>query len=244
MLISCANQKGGVGKTTTVINLGAALADAGKNVLLIDLDPQGSLSQGLGFAPGEVTSGSYCLFENQPVEIISLSANLSILPTNINLADIPGEIARNNKHVPTSIFKRAVKPLVADFDYILVDTPPNLDYLTLNALVASNYVIIPCQCQLAAVQGLELFARTLEDLSEVNDSLEVLAMIPTMYTANRRIEQDLLAVLQKDYGEKCRPPLPDRVEYLRAYAEQKPVGGELAEYWKTLANYVIEKAGV
>jgi chromosome partitioning protein len=244
MLISCANQKGGVGKTTTVTNLGAALADAGKTTLLIDLDPQGTLSQGLGFNPNEVTGGSYCLFENKPVEIISLSENLAILPTNIFLADVPGEIARNSKHNPTSIFKRAVKPLVADFDYVLIDTPPNLDYLTLNALVASQYVIIPCQCQLAAVQGLEHFARTLEDMAEVNPSLEVLAMIPTMYTANRKIEQDLLAVLQKDYGEKCRPPLPDRVEYLRAYAEQRPVGGELYDYWKDLAGYVIEKAGV
>jgi chromosome partitioning protein len=244
MIICAANQKGGVGKTTTIINLGAALAGAGKPTLLIDLDPQGSLSQGLGFQPHEVTGGSYQLFRNKPVEIISIDANLAVLPTNIDLADIPGELIGNRKASPSSVLKRSIKPLVADFNYILIDTPPNLDYLTLNALGASQYVIIPCQCQLAAVRGLERFARTLEDLLEVNNALEVLALIPTMYTASRKIEQDLLAVLQKDYGDKCRPPLPDRVEYLRAYAEQRPVSGELFDYWKDFASFVIEKAGV
>lgn len=244
MIIAAANQKGGVGKTTTVINLGAALADAGKTTLLIDLDPQGSLSQGLGFQPDEVTGGSYQLFRNQPVEIISLNDNLAVLPTNIDLADIPGELIGNRKATPSSVLKKSIRPLVADFEYILIDTPPNLDYLTLNALGASRYVIIPCQCQLAAIRGLERFARTLDDLLEVNEALEVLALIPTMYTANRKIEQDVLAILQRDYGDKCRPPLPDRVEYLRAYAEQRPVSGELFDYWKDLAEYVISKAGV
>ncbi len=243
MIISASNQKGGVGKTTTVINLGAALAAAGKETLLIDLDPQGSLSQGLGFQPDKVIGGSYELFANKPVEILWHSENLAVLPTNINLADVSNDIVKNNKHGPTSILKRTIKPLAADFEYILIDTPPNLDYLTLNALGASQYVIIPCQCQLAAVRGLELFARTLEDLAEINDSLEVLALIPTMYTASRKIEQDILTILQNDYGDKCRPPLPDRVEYLRANAEGRAVSGDLFDYWIDLAAFVIGKGG-
>lgn len=244
MIITIGNQKGGTGKTTTAINLGAALASAGKRTLLIDLDPQSSLTKGVGIDPTELTTGSYDLFKApNKTEVLLQGDYLGIIPTSIKLAVIPQQIA---SHVsPNGILRKALAPLAGQFDVILIDTPPNLDRLTINALAAADFVIIPCQTQVMALQGLQDFSDTLESVrEELNSKLQVLAVIPTMYTANRKVEQDALAILQDQFGELCRPPLPDRVEYLRASAEQRPVGNGQAAYWQELAQYVTFKTGV
>lgn len=244
MIITVGNQKGGTGKTTTAINLGAALAGAGKRTLLVDLDPQASLTKGVGIDPVELITGSYDLFKApNKTEVLKQDDYFAIIPTSIKLAIIPQQIA---SHVsPNGILKKALAPLAQEFDVILLDTPPNLDRLTLNALAAADYVLIPCQCQIMALQGLQDFSDTLESVrEELNSKLQILAVIPTMYTANRKVEQDALAILQDQFGELCRPPLPDRVEYLKASAEQRPVGNGQAAYWQELAQHVIEKTGV
>jgi chromosome partitioning protein len=243
MIITVGNQKGGTGKTTTAINLGAALASAGKRVLLVDLDPQASLTKGVGIDPAELTTGSYDLFKApNKTEVFLQGDYLGIIPTSIKLAVIPQQIAGNIN--PNGILKKALAPLAHQFDVILLDTPPNLDRLTINALAAADYVLIPCQTQVMALQGLQDFSDTLESVKEINNQLQILAVIPTMYTANRKVEQDALAILQDQFGELCRPPLPDRVEYLKASAEQRPVEGGQAAYWQELAQFVIEKMGV
>jgi chromosome partitioning protein len=242
MIITVANQKGGVGKTTTALNLAAALAGAGKKVLLLDLDPQASLTKSVGINPAGLSSGAFDLFRNKPANILRQGEYLAIIPTSINLAVIPMEVA---SHInPNGILKKALAQHAKEFDIVLIDTPPNLDRLTLNALSATDYVIIPCQCQMMAIQGLQDFTNTLESVREINEHLQILAVLPTMYTANRKIEQEALATLQEQFGDLCRPPLPDRVEYLKASAEQRTVSGELADYWTDFASFVIGKAGI
>lgn len=241
--IGILNQKGGVGKTTTAINLGVALSLFGKRVLLVDLDPQATLTKGLGIELDDLTQGTYELLNRQEATVYELSESLSVIPTSIRLAALSKRLFEGVN--PSGILRHNLRALRDRFDVVILDTPPSLERLTINALVASDYVIIPCQCQKYATDGLEDFTNTLSEVREqLNENVKILAVIPTMYTANRKVEQEALATLQNTFGELCRPPVPNRVEYVKAAVEQRPVETDLADYWKELAVYTYKKIGL
>jgi len=234
--ISIANQKGGVGKTTTVFNLGSALAEAGKKTLLIDLDPQSSLTLTMGIDAANLESGSFSLLKSGKAKIFR-QGNLALVPTTIDLSALNLELsARIDSN---GVLKKALEQYQEQFDIILLDTPPSLDKLTINALVASRWLIIPCQCQYMAMRGLQLFLDTLTEINHVNKQLDILAVLPTMYNASRSHEKEILNILKEKFGALCREPLPYRTEYPNASAEQRPVSGENFVYWQTLAAQVI-----
>jgi chromosome partitioning protein len=242
--IGILNQKGGVGKTTTAINLGVALSLFSKRVLLVDLDPQATLTKGLGVElVGDLTQGTYELLNRQEPTIFELSESLAVIPTSIRLAALSKRLFEGVN--PSGILRHNLRQLKDRYDVVILDTPPSLERLTINALVASDWVIIPCQCQKYATDGLEDFQNTLSEVREqLNENVQVLAVIPTMYTANRKVEQEALATLQNTFGDLCRPPVPNRVEYVKAATDQRPVEGEFADYWKELAVYTYKKIGL
>lgn len=237
-VIAVANQKGGVGKTTTVFNLGAALAEAGRRTLLLDLDPQSSLTQTMGIEAAGLESGTFTLLKNGKAKLFR-QGNLAVIPTNIDLSALNLELsARVDSN---GALRRALEQYDDQFDVVLIDTPPSLDKLTINALVAARWLIIPCQCQYMAMRGLQLFLDTLEEVKNVNRQIDVLAVLPTMFNASRTHEKEVLNILQERFGALCRDPLPYRTEYPNASAEQRPVAGENFTYWQSLAAYTITK---
>lgn len=235
IVIPIANHKGGVGKTTTTFNLGWALADAGKRTLVIDLDPQGSLTAAAGLDKHNLTSGSFTLLDTGVAEVFN-QGNLSIIPTNSNLAAITPKLSVNTR------LKKALKQFESQFDFVLVDSPPNLDTLTINALSAARWVIVPCQCQFLALDGLTEFLNTVEDVKEGNPQLEIFAVLPTLYTPRRTHEQEALELLQEKFGAKCEAPIPDRAEYPRSMSDHRPVNGDLFPYWQKLAAKIISQS--
>lgn len=243
LTISISNQKGGVGKTTTAINLGVALASAGKRVLLVDLDPQATLTKGLGIEVADLTQGTAELLSGSPTTVCDLTETLSLIPTTIKLAAQSRKLFEGVN--PSGVLKRVLTAYKGQYDIVLLDTPPNLERMAINALVAADYVIIPCQCQGYATDGLVDLTDTLSEVrQELNAGLEILAVLPTMYMANRKVEQEALATIQDTFGDLVRPPVPDRVEYVKAAIQRRPVETELATYWRELAVHIIEKLGI
>ncbi|MGL5828149.1 MAG: ParA family protein, partial [Angustibacter sp.] len=199
-------QKGGVGKTTTTISLGAALAEIGRRVLLVDFDPQGALSAGLGINPHELDNTVYNLLVERDVDVRSTIKatgidGLFVLPANIDLSaaevQLVGEVARE------MILRRALHPIMDDYDIILIDCQPSLGLLTVNALTAAHGVIIPLECEYFALRGVALLVETIDKIRDrLNPALELDGILATMYD-NRTLHcREVVARVVEAFGDR------------------------------------------
>ena len=204
-ILTLANQKGGVGKTTTAVNLAAFLGKKKKKVLVIDLDPQGNATSGLGIDKGQLESTIYDVMVND-VDIMdtiweSSSDNVSICPTNINLAG--AEIELVNVMSREQVLKNAVKSVKNDYDYILIDCPPSLSILTINALTASDGIIIPIQGEYYALEGLTQLVDTINIVKKkLNKNLSILGVVLTMFDRRTQLTRQVQEEVENYFRDK------------------------------------------
>ena len=211
-VIAIANQKGGVGKTTTSINLSAALGLLGKHILLIDADPQGNATSGFGIEKNELENTIYELLLGEcPINkciIKEASKNVDVLPSNVNLAAV--EIELLDKKNKEFILKKEIDWVCDDYDYIIIDCPPSLSMLTVNAMTASNTVLVPIQCEFYALEGLSQLIHTINLVkSRLNPSLGMEGVVFTMYDArtnlSAQVVENVKSVLKQRIFETVIP---------------------------------------
>lgn len=233
-ILAVANQKGGVGKTTTTISLGAALADEGARVLLVDLDPQGALSVGLGHNPPELERTIYDLLLDpstyfQDVLVKSKVEGLDLIPSNIDLA--AAEIVLVSEVARELMLKRALAGVATEYNYILIDCPPSLGLLTVNALTAANAVVIPLECEYFALRGVALLIDTIERVRErLNPDLRIEGVLATMLDARTVHGREVLSRLTDAFGDQLFKTL---IHKTIRFAEAPVVGEPILRYAPT-----------
>lgn len=202
-IISIANQKGGVGKTTTSINVSSLIAAAEKKTLLIDIDPQANSSSGLGFSNQNPSSYEVLIGEKKIEEVIenTFMPFMDLLPSSINL--VGAEIEMIDFDERETILKKAISEIAGNYDFIIIDCPPSLGLLTLNALTASDSVLIPVQCEYFALEGLGQLLNTINIVKQhYNKNLSIEGVLLTMYDSRLRLSQQVAEEVRKFFGDK------------------------------------------
>jgi chromosome partitioning protein len=226
-IISFSNQKGGVGKTTSCVNLSAYCAAAGKKVLLVDMDPQGNATTGLGFTKSSIKKTVYDILNEHCVAKDAMLAtevdNLFILPANIDLAG--AEIDLVYKRGREKVLRKAIEPLKKEFDFIFIDCPPSLGMLTINAMVASDSVIIPIQSEYFAMEGLTQLVNSVSMVKQsLNRSLEVEGVLLTMFDSRSLIAKQIADEIRRYFNKKVYEIIiPRNVRLAEAPSHGKPV---------------------
>ena len=226
-IVAVFNQKGGVGKTTTVVNMAATLGYKGYHTLLIDVDPQGNATSGVGIDKSEVEYSTYHMMLGEvsarSIMIETPFKNLSVLPASIDLAGAEIELAEKENR--NRILKKAIATLVVEYDYIIIDCPPSLGILSINALVAADTLIVPLQCEYYALEGLSQLVNTVRAVKkEYNPHLELEGVLFTMYDSRLKLTQQVIDEVNKYFPKKTyKTMIPRSVKIAEAPSFGEPV---------------------
>jgi len=247
-VIAFANQKGGVAKTTTTLNLGVALRELGKRVLVVDLDPQGNLTMSQGMNPDAIERSMYdVLVHRVPIEEVIQQAEIDIAVSSIDLAG--AELALSSMIGRERALEKALAPVRDNYNYILIDTPPSLGILTINALVASNGAIVPVQCEYLSLRGLVQLENTLTTIREnLNPEVGIQGILPTMFDKRTLHSREAIDILEENFGDLV---FKTRIKKTIGYAEAPVKGtsvlkydpsGSAAKAYRDLAKEVLDGA--
>ncbi|MDQ3824076.1 MAG: AAA family ATPase [Actinomycetota bacterium] len=247
-VIAFANQKGGVAKTTTTLNLGVAFAERGLRVLAIDLDPQGNLTMSQGFDPDSIERSMFdVLVHRLPIDEVIQPAEVDLAVSSIDLAG--AELALSSLIGRERALEKALAPIKERYDFVLIDTPPSLGLLTINALVASDGVIVPVQCEYLSLRGLVQLESTLAMVREnLNPHVEIVGILPTMFDQRTIHAREAVEILEENFGGLV---FASRIRKTVRYAEAPVKGssvlkydptGPAAEAYRELAREVLDGA--
>jgi chromosome partitioning protein len=247
-VISFANQKGGVAKTTTTLNLGVALAEQNLRVLLCDLDPQGNLTMSQGLNPDTIERSMFdVLVHRLPIQEVIHHTEVDLAVSSIDLAG--AELALSSMIGRERALEKALAPVRESYDYVLIDTPPSLGLLTINALVASNGVIVPVQCEYLSLRGLVQLENTLSMIREnLNPEVGIEGILPTMYDSRTLHAREAVEILQENFGDLV---FDTKIRKTVRYAEAPVKGtsvlkydpsGSAAQAYRDLAKEVLNGA--
>jgi chromosome partitioning protein len=247
-VIALANQKGGVAKTTTTLNLAVAMKELGHSVLAVDLDPQGNLTMSQGMDPDAVESSMFdVLVHSLPIDEVVHRAEIDVAVSSIDLAG--AELALSSMIGRERALQKALLPVRSTYDYILIDTPPSLGLLTINALTASDGVIIPVQCEYLSLRGLVQLEGTLTMIREnLNPTVEIRGILPTMFDGRTLHAREAIEMLKENFGDLV---FDTRIKKTIRYAEAPVQGssvlkyepkGQAADAYRQLAKEVLNGA--